>query len=247
MFRKLSKVLALAFVASAVGCLGSAPTGSTNPAPVGDPTASSGGTSGSGGGLGLAPQTSSGDPGNTFNHDNSDEVDPFEVLARIQQEGPPEVSSRLHSCQKVKYDTLGNLLTSLGVDMGKQSTPPSAAQLYQSGGQALSAPNFPARIPEGIPNTTAGATRLFDIFTQAAQEIIAAMPNVDRCKVAGQGTSMFDQNGQCTAAGITCLTGAPATQAQVDLCNQALTQASSPQIGQTIAVATILSAAHTCE
>lgn len=245
MLRTLSKVTALLFLVSGAGCLGHAPSGGgQNPAPVGNPGSSG---SGAGGGFGLAPQTSSGGQDNTFNHDNGDEIDPFAVLARIQQEGPPEISEKLHSCQKMKYETLGNVLTSLGVDMGKQATPPSAGQLYQGGAQAMGAPNYQARIAEAIDNTTAGATKLFDIFTQAAPEIIAAMPNQARCQVAGQATQMFDANGQCTQAGIACLTGAPASQAQVDLCNQALTQASSAALGQQIAVATILSAAHTCE
>jgi hypothetical protein len=40
---------------------------------------------------------------------------------------------------------------------------------------------------------------------------------------------------------------APASQAQVDLANQAVGEASSPDIGKRIAVATILAAQHTCE
>ena len=39
----------------------------------------------------------------------------------------------------------------------------------------------------------------------------------------------------------------PATQAQLDLANNILTSASTPQIGKTLAVATLLAAAHTCE
>jgi hypothetical protein len=73
------------------------------------------------------------------------------------------------------------------------------------------------------------------------------MPNQAACMVAGQATQMFDAQGKCTQAGVSCLVGAQATQAQVDLCNQVLTEASSAQVGQAIAVATILSAAHTCE
>src|SRR5690242_16358183 len=127
MIRKLSHAIAFIFAVSGAGCLGGAPSspGGSNPAPV-DPTASSGGSSSSGGlgNLGIAPSTgeTSGGSDNTFDHP-SDQVDPFEVLARIQQEGPPEISSRLHSCQKLKYATLGNVLTQLGVDLTKQSTP----------------------------------------------------------------------------------------------------------------------------
>jgi len=255
MTRNFDKTIALAFVGalsmgSLGGCLGgTAPSDPMNPAPV-DPTAggSTNGTNTGGdvSGLGLAPGSAAGDTGNTFDHPDN-QIDPFAVLQRIQQEGPPEVSSKLHSCQKLKYATLGNILTELGVNMNATANPPSAGQLYKGGMQALGAPNYGARVPEAIENTTAGATKLFDILTQAAQEIIAAMPSQARCKVGGVATQMFDANGKCTRAGITCLQGAPAVQAQVDLCNQAISEASTPQIGQTIAVATILSAQHTCE
>jgi hypothetical protein len=184
--------------------------------------------------------------GNTFDHE-IDPVDPFAVLSRIQDQGPPEISTRMHSCEKIKYATLGNLLTALGVNMAKTATPPSAGQLYKGGAQALGAPNYGARVPEAIENTTAGLTKLFDIFVQAAPEIITAMPTAAQCKKAGAAVSMFDGQGKCTLDGISCLQGAPASQAQKDLCDTVLTEGSTPQIGQAIAVATILAAAHTCE
>jgi hypothetical protein len=248
MSRKFANAIAFVFAVSAAGCLGSAPTAdpTQNPAPVGNPSPS--GSDPGSGGLGLAPPSSdtAGGTDNTFDHP-SDQVDPFAVLARIQEQGPPEISTRMHSCQKLKYDTLGAVLVQLGVDLTKTGTPPSAGQLYNGGSQALGAPNYGARVPEAIENTTAGATKLFDIMVQAAPEIIAAMPNAKACQVAGVATNMFDAQGKCTLAGISCLQGAPAQQAQVDLCNQALTEASTAQIGQTIAVASILAAAHTCE
>ena len=245
--RKISHAIAFVFAVSGAGCLGGAPSGdpSQNPAPVGDP--SSTGTGGTGW-LGIAPSSgdTSGGTDNTFDHP-SDQVDPFAVLARIQEQGPPEISTRMHSCQKLKYATLGNLLVQLGVDLTKMSTPLSAGQLYNGGAQALGAANYGARVPEVIENTTAGATKTFDIFVEAAPEIIAAMPMNKACQVAGAATSMFDANGKCTAAGISCIQGSPSSQAQVALCNQALTEASTPTIGKTIAVASIMAAAHTCE
>jgi hypothetical protein len=252
MTRKFGKLLALAFVGSLSlgGCLGGSPPADPgNPTPV-DPSAGStsgGGTAGGDvSGLGLAPGSAAGDTGNTFDHPDN-QVDPFEVLQRIQEEGPPEVSSKLHSCQKVKYATLGTMLTQLGVNLNATATPPSAGQLYKGGAGAMGAPNYGARVAETVELTTAGATKLFDIFTGAAKEVIAAMPTLDHCKLNGVATQMFDASGKCTLAGITCLQGAPASQAQVDLCNQAVSEASTPQIGQTIAVATILAAQHTCE
>src|ERR1044071_3400988 len=42
--------------------------------------------------------------------------DPFAELERLQREGPPRYASRVHSCPKTRYRTLGNLMASRGVD-----------------------------------------------------------------------------------------------------------------------------------
>ena len=64
--------------------------------------------------------------------------------------------------------------------------------------------------------------------------------------VGGTGVAMFNGN-QCQADGITCLIGVPAQAAHVDLCNLTVSQASDPDVGKRLAVATLLAAAHTCE
>lgn len=240
MLRKLNISMVIAAF-SLAGCLGGQPKGGTGSG-GGDGT---GTTQTPGGSLGLSGGGTAGGEGNTFDHDN-DMTDPFAVLQRISEEGPPEISTKMHSCQKMKYATLGHVLQQLGVNMGNTQAG-SAAALYKGGAQAMGAPNYGARVGEAIELSTAGATKLFDIFVQAAPEIIAAMPNLDACKQGGQAAQMFDANGQCTAQGISCLQGAPASQAQIDLCNNILTSASSAQIGQQLAVATLLAAAHTCE
>ena len=150
----------------------------------------------------------------------------------------------MHSCEKMKYATVGTVLKELGVNMAATGAT-SAAVLYKNGGQAMGAPNYGARVAEAIELTTAGATKLFDIWVQAAPEVIAAMPNI--AKKNGAAVQMFDAGGKCTADGIAFLQGAPATQAQIDLCNNILGSASTPAIGQTLAVGTLLAAAHTCE
>jgi hypothetical protein len=125
--------------------------------------------------------------------------------------------------------------------------PTTAGAIFKTSGQALGAPNFAARIPETIAPTASGMTKQFDILLQAAPEIITAMPNAARCKLAGQPTQMFDAQGLCTMNGIACLQGYAATDAQKALCDQVAQQGSTPAFGQTLAVATILAAAHTCE
>jgi len=221
---------------SLAGCLGTAPSGSgSNTNPGGDnPGATDPAASGE----------TTGGVNNTFDHPN-DGIDPFTLLQRVQTEGAPDVSTKMHSCQKLKYVTVGNVLTQLGVNMAS-TTAGSAAVLYKGGAQAMGAANYGARVAESIELTTAGATKLFDIFTQAGKEILAALPNSAACKVAGASTSFLDAGGKCTMAAISCIQGAPATQAQLDLCNNIVTAASTPQIGQTLAVATLLSAAHSC-
>jgi hypothetical protein len=146
----------------------------------------------------------------------------------------------------MRYDTLGNVLRSLGVDVGNQ-TNLSAGQLYRSGGNALGAPNYSARIRENLDITTSGSSREFDIFAAAADEIIAAMPGLERCKVNGVGAELFDANNACRADGITCLVGLPASAAHIEFCNITVQNASDPATGRRIAVAAMLAAAYTCE
>ncbi|MCU1283468.1 MAG: hypothetical protein JWM53_7014 [bacterium] len=237
MLRKLNISMVIAAF-SLAGCLGGGGSGSGTG--TGDGTGD--GTQTPGGSLGLGGGTAGG-TGNTFDHSN-DDSDPFAVLQRIQNEGAPEISTRMHSCEKMKFNTVGNVLKQLGVNMAATGAT-SAAVIYKNGNQAMGAPNYGARVSESIELTTAGATKLFDIFVQAAPEVIAAIPTV--AKKNGTAIQMFDAGGKCTADGIAFLQGAPATQAQVDLCNNILGSASSAAIGQTLAVATLLAAAHTCE
>jgi hypothetical protein len=255
--KKLLSVVAMAGFLGGAGCLGNAPTSPNNttpnntsnpsdpnaPAPVAnDPTDPS-----------NSNNTSGGD-GNTFDHMMDDNVDPFQVLSRIQEEGPPEFSTRMHSCGKMKYATLRNVLANIGVDMA-QTGATTPLGLYNSGAGALGRPDYANRISEATALSTAGAVRLYDIFVAAAPRVISQMPMNARCNVAGVATTMFDTAGTaCTKEGIACLTGAPASQAQVDLCSAALASNTTDKIGtttvtvgQVIAVAALLSAAHSCE
>src|SRR5687768_8186665 len=177
----------------------------------------------------------------TFDHEN-DGYSPWELIDRLAKEGPPKYTSRVHSCPKVRYATLGNVLRALGVNTAS-TTNLSAGQLYTSGFNAMGGPNFANRIRENIAVTTSGASRMFDIFAAAAPEIVTAMPTLQRCN----GATMFDANNQCRADGITCLIGQPAQPAHLDFCNLTVTSASDVNVGKNIAVAAILAAAYTCE
>jgi hypothetical protein len=197
------------------------------------------------------PGAYNGGPDNTFDHfSDLGELgarDPFDILAQREEEGPAEVRTRLHSCQKIQYATLGNLLSSLGVDLGAKGTPPTAGQLYKGGAGALGAANYDARVGESITWSAAGAAKLFDVFVQAAPEVIANLETVDQCKVEGVGPKMFDDQNACNADALTCIMGRPASKTQVDVCSHLVQQASDIDTGKNLAVATILAATHSCE
>lgn len=198
-----------------------------------------------------AAQTPAAGTENTFDHmsdlGEQGAKDPFEVLAQRQEEGAPEIRTRLHSCQKLRIQTLRNILTGFGVNLQAEGNPDTAGELLTKGNEALGAANYPGRVGEALTWSNSGATKLHDIFVQAAPEIIAAMPTLERCMLDGEGVSMFTESGSCDVDAITCLIGKPATAEHVAICNQAVNSATDIEKGKVIAVATMLAAAHTCE
>ena len=181
----------------------------------------------------------------TFNHPDST-ADLFDIVDRLNEEGPPTYASRVHGCPKMRYTTIGNLLASRGVNM-QATGETEAGFMWAQSDQALGVANYAARARENATLTTASAAKLFDIFVQAAPEIIAAMPTLEACTVGGQPTEMFNAGGSCTIDGITCLIGVPATLGHVSACNNIISQASTEAKGRIIAVAALLAAANTCE
>lgn len=192
----------------------------------------------------LPAGSTSGGEGNTFDHDGTQTISPWELLDRLTKEGPPSFTSHMHSCPKVKYGTLGNILTGVGINAAN-TTAVSAGDLYTSGMSALGAANYANRIRENVALTTSGASREFDIFAAGAPEVLAAFTagSIARCP----GAKLFDASGACQPEGITCLLGAPATSQHVSFCNLTVTSASDAATGQKLAVAAILAAAYTCE
>jgi hypothetical protein len=172
--------------------------------------------------------------------------DPFAELERLAREGPPRYASRVHSCPKPRYRTLGNLLVSRGVDLTAAGEL-SAGALYRGGAQALGGPNYAARVRENIDLGLATTAKLFDIYVQAAPEIIANLPARPECQVGGVGARLFDAANRCVADGITCLIGVPATATHLEICNQTVGDAADVEAGKRLAVAVLAAAAHTCE
>lgn len=204
---------------------------------------------------GAGGQEGTGDEDNTFDHFN-DPGDPFEIKKQQQEEGPPEIRGRLHSCSKVSYFALGEFLKSRGVNLdatAPNGQPKTAGQLYKQGQDALGVANYDGREAEKYFHTTAGATRLFDIFVQAAPEIIANISTVPACQVGGVGKPMFDaETGECVFESLSCILGRPAKTEDMKLCNVMLQHAEAGNqadldIKRRVTVAAFLSAAHTCE
>lgn len=189
--------------------------------------------------------TTSGSDSTTFDHDNNG-ISVWDLIDRLTKEGPPSFSSQVHGCDAMRYATLGNVLKAVGVNTAN-TTNLSAGQLYTSGGPALGAPNYGARVRQNLAVTTSGASREFDIFAAAATEIINALPTLARCQVNGVAPVLFDASNQCQPEGIECLIGVPATAGHVELCNLTITRASTPDIGKRMAVAALLAAAYTCD
>jgi hypothetical protein len=193
----------------------------------------------------------SGNPDNTFDHDN-DSKSPWEVIAQQQSAGPTRYQARVHGCVKIRYSTVGNLLRSRGVVFPGAAN--SAGALYTAGSNSMGAPSYASRVRENLVPSTAGMSRLFDIFSSASVDIIAGFANIEACKVAGVSPPLFDNGGStCNAEAFKCLIGLPASAAHLDICNKTIAGAKNAAgnpdqaIGQRLAVAVMLSAAHTCE
>ncbi len=166
-----------------------------------------------------------------------------------------QVNARLHGCRKVRYSSLGQLLADRGVDLSSTATG-SAGVLFRNGTDAFSVPKTDSRRGEKDGHTTASAIKLFDIFVQAAPEIIENLGDPQKapaCAINGMGIEMFDPvDGGCVEEAVSCLIGSPATEDHILLCNNIVDKANDANPTdvmrkQHIAVATLMSAAHSCE
>ncbi|MBK9265188.1 MAG: hypothetical protein IPM54_36080 [Polyangiaceae bacterium] len=223
-----------------------------------------GGAGGGGTGAGGSGAQSAGDPetsenpDNNFHHPNeptqSGQADPFEILKQRASEGPPDVRTRLHSCSKLSYTALGEFLVSRGVNMATpgQGGVPSAGELYNAAStkDALGLANYDARMGESYYYTISSATKMFDIFVQAAPQIIANIQNMPECQINGVGNPMFDPvTDKCDYNALSCIMGRPALDEDLTLCNLMISEATPAELEnrKKITVAAFLAAAHTCQ
>jgi hypothetical protein len=248
-------------------CSGSNPSGDNCDTTLVSSSSSSsgnGGAGGSGTGTGATgaegngdPETSA-DPNNNFHHPMESVApgaeDPFEILKQRAAEGPPEIRTRLHSCSKLSYTALGDFLVSRGVNMATPGSGgvPSAGELYNAAASkdALGVANYDGRQGEASFYTISSATKVIDIFVQAAPQIIANIKNMSECQINGVGNEMFDPvTGKCDFNALSCIMGRPARDEDLTLCNLMISQASPAELDnrKKLTVAAFLAAAHTCQ
>lgn len=184
----------------------------------------------------------------TFSHSNdpngADTPFPPANPAEVAALGSPELTSRLHSCGKLSVASLGKFLESRGVT-GNGARPDktdSGKAIFDKKDTpaALGAANYEGRVPEAPFASTSAISKMYDIFAMASYDIVADDWNPPACP----GVKLLD-GGKFTKDAISCLLGKPATDEYVAIANDAITK--SPEDGAKIAVAAMLSAAHTCQ
>jgi hypothetical protein len=166
------------------------------------------------------------------------------AAAQVTAVGSPEVTSRLHGCGKLTVGSLGQLLQSRGFD-GKAQVPKNTQtgmDIYNAGDTAasLGAANYAGRQAEAAFASTSAVSKMFDIFTMASYDGAADGWTAQACP----GVKLLD-GGKFTKDGLTCLMGKPASDEHVAVANDAI--AKNATDGAKIAIAAVLSAAHTCQ
>lgn len=162
-----------------------------------------------------------------FNHDGTLtlDLDPFKDGLNVSK----EESERTHSCGKISYRTLGNILSRRGLTVAGAGTQCNDGQpfdcqvrdLYRNGNLVLGMANYPARAPESDRSTTGGLVKMNDILIAAAEELITAGNPTGAFGATTDcaTTALYDGQNKCLADGFACFVGVPLTQGQLDQCS----------------------------
>jgi len=165
-----------------------------------------------------APQQEQG-PDYGLNHD-----DILNNIGDIFTDGrqvPPAIGQKLHSCGKVRFNVLTNILKTRGVNV-TNITVNSAGALLAKAQPVWGVANFPARVGETIRDTTSSLVSLHDVLIAAAEEwVTTASP--DGLIGTACGTSKLFNNNTCDKDGFACLMGATPSQLQLDTCTSMIT------------------------
>lgn len=197
------------------------------------------------------PNGTAGGEDTTFDHSNDPggaapgaDFQPPEP-GQVRLIGSPEISARLHSCGKISVKALGGILTSRGLTGGGQRPQgaPSGQAIYSQGGTnaAFGGANYNGRVPEAPFASTSAMAKMFDIFTMSSYDAVNANWTAPACP----GVKVVGADGKFTQDGLTCLMGKPARAEHLAIANDAI--AKNPTDGAKIAIAALLSAAHTCQ
>lgn len=136
------------------------------------------------------------------------------------------------------------------------SKPATAAFLYFTSGDAFGVAKPNSRLAEKEEHTTASATRLFDIFVQAAPQIIANIGDPAKapaCTIGGKNLPMFHPgDGACVPESLSCLLGMPASDDHLLLCNLLVAKANPMDAAdlarkRAMAIAVLMSGTHACQ
>ena len=188
----------------------------------------------------------------TFDHSNDPgaaasgaDTNPPTEPAQIKIVGSPEVTSRLHGCGKLSVAALGSILASRGLTGGgtRPAGQASGQAIYMQNGTiaAFGGANYNGRVPEAPFASTSAMAKMFDIFAMASYDPVAAMWAAPACP----GVKVLGTDGKFTKDGLTCLMGKPARDEHVAIANDAI--AKNATDGAKLAIAALLSAAHTCQ
>jgi hypothetical protein len=204
-----------------------------------------------GGGAAGDPNGTAGNENTTFDHSNDPggaapgaDFQPAEP-GQVKLIGSPEITSRLHACGKISLKSLGDILASRGLTGG--GTRPAGAlsgqAIFSQGATpaAFGGANYNGRVPEAPFASTSAMAKMFDIFTMASYDAVTANWTAPACP----GVKVLGTDGKFTQDGLTCLMGKTAHAEHLAIANDAI--AKNPTDGAKIAIAALLSAAHTCQ
>lgn len=164
---------------------------------------------------------------------------------------PPAIGEKLHSCGKVRFNVLTNILQTRGINVTNAMVN-SAGALLAKAQPVWGVPNFPARVGETIRDTTSSLVSLHDVLIAAAEEWVTAT-NTDGAFIAGTacGTAKLFNNSTCDKDGFACLMGATPSQRQLDVCNSMITDTSAnvsdPVTKRRLAAASMVGTVAMCD
>lgn len=174
---------------------------------------------------GSAPQAPQQEevPETGFYHDNvftpANSTDGLQISLNLGE--------KLHSCGKVRFNVLINILKSRGIDVNS-SIADSAAVLLNRMQLVAGVANFPARLSETIRNDKSNLFSMHDVLIAAAEEWVPLNnPDGTFAMVTSCFGSKLFENNSCDKEGFACLMGATPTQIQLDLCTSMINDTSA--------------------